>query len=783
MKRRFWISLAVGAVVSGTAVLGFGPYVRGSIADKAERYGAAVQVGQVTPSWGGVRLSGVDVTIAEVPGVSVRLDQVVVSWTGKRLVSMAGGRIDAVGSVPSLVAAVDSWRTKRLSGGSGKGGGRKLSLEGFAVEWRNTETDPSWSVKASDVDIGRDSGALSVAAARLDATLGGHDVSVSGGRLVLQRGDGGYRVKHLASEALMLNYRGSKTPLLGPNTALLDGGTGEEASNGDKAKPAQAKPEAVHGRVLAARAIRARLVAAAARLDAIVDADALVEVRGARARLSFGTEALNLGPGTLSLTRDAADLVVALRPQVDARPDTKALTFSLRVPLHDADASAAERAVEAHLMGGPVWLSMLGVQDGDLGLKDVSQASFEADVRVVLPPDGASVAIDGRGKLHGLSLFNERLAAAPLEGVELAWRSKLDAQLDGSYLRIHEAEVNLGDLRGLARGSYERRADTTKLDLTYDIPLVTCQQVFESIPGAMVPKLQGMRFVGSLAMKGHARFDTKDLMRHYDVGWDGAMSCRIVEVPPDIQVSRLNSSFVKLVYSPTKEERSQTFGPDTESWVPLSEISHFMTGAVLTTEDGRYFRHHGFDQEAIVNSIRDNLREKRFVRGASTISMQLAKNLYLPRTKTIARKLQEAVLTLYLEQALTKNEMMELYLNIIEYGPNIYGIGPAARHYFNSHPSKLSLGQCLYLASILSNPKKQYFGAGGAVIPSRMGYLRMLMKIVHKIGRISDEELERGLRETVMMGGPSLVAPAEDDVYAEDESAESTDGFVDPWSG
>ncbi len=89
--------------------------------------------------------------------------------------------------------------------------------------------------------------------------------------------------------------------------------------------------------------------------------------------------------------------------------------------------------------------------------------------------------------------------------------------------------------------------------------------------------------------------------------------------------------------------------------------------------------------------------------------MQLAKNLYLDRGKNLSRKLQEAILTMYLEQELTKEQILELYLNVVEFGPMVYGIGPAARHYFNAAPGELSLGQALYISSIMPNPKAQHF--------------------------------------------------------------------------
>src|SRR5690606_40050624 len=140
--------------------------------------------------------------------------------------------------------------------------------------------------------------------------------------------------------------------------------------------------------------------------------------------------------------------------------------------------------------------------------------------------------------------------------------------------------------------------------------------------------------------------------------------------------------------------------------------------------------------------------------------------------------LQEAILTMYLEQELTKDEMMELYLNVIEFGPMVYGIGPAARHYFNAHPGRLSLSQALYLASILPNPKVQHFGADGAVSAGHLRYLRLLVKIVHKIGRIDDDELDHALRETPIFGSPvPMDAPPEDPEL--DEAAVVPSGLPD----
>jgi membrane peptidoglycan carboxypeptidase len=110
---------------------------------------------------------------------------------------------------------------------------------------------------------------------------------------------------------------------------------------------------------------------------------------------------------------------------------------------------------------------------------------------------------------------------------------------------------------------------------------------------------------------------------------------------------------------------------------------------------------------------------------------------------------------MYLEQELTKEQIVELYLNVVEFGPNLYGIGPAARTYFSTPPADLTIGQSLYLTSILPNPKVQHFGAGNAVTPAYLERLHKLMEIANKRGHLSDEELEEGLREILLRGSAS----------------------------
>ena len=155
-------------------------------------------------------------------------------------------------------------------------------------------------------------------------------------------------------------------------------------------------------------------------------------------------------------------------------------------------------------------------------------------------------------------------------------------------------------------------------------------------------------------------------------------------------------------------QRPIIVGTSNPDFTPLNEISPYLQKSVLTSEDPSFFSHHGFINEAFKQSILKNIRTKKFSRGASTISMQLIKNVFLTREKTISRKLEEILLVYLLEnnRIASKERMLEVYFNIIEWGPNVYGIGEASRFYFNKKPSDLNLKECLFLASIVPKPKK-----------------------------------------------------------------------------
>ena len=141
-------------------------------------------------------------------------------------------------------------------------------------------------------------------------------------------------------------------------------------------------------------------------------------------------------------------------------------------------------------------------------------------------------------------------------------------------------------------------------------------------------------------------------------------------------------------------------------WVPLSGISPYLVKAVLIAEDDKFWSHEGFDYEGIRQAVERDLQSGRLKFGGSTISQQLARNLYLSPAKSFWRKIREALITWRMEQALSKKRILELYLNTVEWGDGIFGAEAASRHYFEKPASELTRREADRLAVVLPSPKK-----------------------------------------------------------------------------
>lgn len=160
-------------------------------------------------------------------------------------------------------------------------------------------------------------------------------------------------------------------------------------------------------------------------------------------------------------------------------------------------------------------------------------------------------------------------------------------------------------------------------------------------------------------------------------------------------------------------------GPIDYRWMPLSRISPLLKQAVVIAEDDQFFEHRGADWQAMKAAAGVDWRRRKFVRGASTITMQLARNLYLTPRKSLLRKLKEVMIALKIERELPKERILELYLNVAEWGEGIYGAEAASRHYFNKGAGALTPREAALLAAILPRPRWYDRHRGGAFINRR----------------------------------------------------------------
>jgi hypothetical protein len=264
------------------------------------------------------------------------------------------------------------------------------------------------------------------------------------------------------------------------------------------------------------------------------------------------------------------------------------------------------------------------------------------------------------------------------------------------------------------------------------------QDVFDSFPTGMFESLEGMQVAGKLnyslniflnsARPDDVQFDSRLDKDHFQIVKYGKTN-----------LSRLNGTFVYIPYEKGKPMSPRLIGPKNPYYTPLDRITPDLRNAVMTAEDPSFYSNHGFVEESIRKSLATDYKDKKFKRGGSTISMQLVKNAFLSREKTLARKIEEILIVWLIENnhVMTKNRMLEVYFNIIEWGRNVYGIGEASRYYFGKTPAELTLGESIYLASIVPNPKAGLYAflPDGSVRPGLLGYFNLIGRMMAMRGQ------------------------------------------------
>jgi hypothetical protein len=361
------------------------------------------------------------------------------------------------------------------------------------------------------------------------------------------------------------------------------------------------------------------------------------------------------------------------------------------------------------------------------------------------------LAVRGRVHLENAAVESPRIAPGPVRGMSItvdgegAWlpsarRLEIERGTIATGPEGAKAQVNLA-------GALEWAPDHYLIDVRATMPLTPCATAIGAIPRDLLDEAAGFRWRGSMGGRLEARIDSRDLEAAVFTV-DIADGCTFTDVPAMADLRRFDGAFLHRVREPDGTTFEMTTGPGTGSWTPIQAISPYLIHAVLAHEDTGFFRHRGFTVTGIREALVRNLRAGRYVQGASTITMQLVKNVFLRREKTLARKVQEAILTWWMESSMPKQEILELYLNVIEYGPGVYGIRDASMHYFGRHPSELSPAEAVYLSTILPNPKRYHSAyERGAVSAPWKEKMRRILRRMGERGWYDAEAMNYGLAE------------------------------------
>lgn len=320
-----------------------------------------------------------------------------------------------------------------------------------------------------------------------------------------------------------------------------------------------------------------------------------------------------------------------------------------------------------------------------------------------------------------------------------------------SYVLIKNTKVNLF-------ANYTSEPSST-FTCSLKMPETTADTFFRSLPEGMFSTLKGISCTGLLSytlsfsiplqQPDSLVFESKLSRKNFSIRHFGAEN-----------FARINGPFTYEAYDKDRLVRLIEVSPANAAFTALNRISPVLVNAVLQSEDPSFMQHRGFLQEAFRESIIKNYKEKRFARGGSTISMQLVKNVFLSRNKTISRKMEEALIVYLIENLglVSKERMLEIYLNVIEWGPNVYGIGEASRFYFNKKPSDLTLQESIFLAGIIPAPKyfKYQFDRQGQLRSYLSSYFRILSGRMVRKGWIAPSDTIN-LVPNVKLKGPALL--------------------------
>jgi hypothetical protein len=435
--------------------------------------------------------------------------------------------------------------------------------------------------------------------------------------------------------------------------------------------------------------------------------------------------------------------------QIDVRPTTWAIDSSndrLEMQLPGATPPIAfiittsrDVRIDARFVGAPLSDLVQVLRDG---CPVARLGTIDGDGQVVRGGRGP-VEIRLKGRARGLALASLSddgggCAAQPF-GMPADIEAELRATIDSAAGRAEISHLAFRT-RGIEASAHAAVSGGTadpRITLDLDVPRMDLAEVLATAGVDLPARDLG---VAALSWRVEGRLLDPDSL---------AVSQQLKFSPPAQPVpaiARLKGDFVHRVETSSGAMKEILVSPKSPDFVPLADVPPLFLKTLLLAEDTDFYGHHGVDLRELPLALATNFARDASARGASTIPQQLAKNLFLTRRKTVSRKVEEAALALLLDSTLGKSRMLEIYLNVIEWGPGIYGLAPAARHYFGREPSQLTPRQMAFLVVLIPGPLKyQRSIATGTPTPSFEGMMVTLLGKLQAVGALSEQEYQAAL--------------------------------------
>ena len=434
-----------------------------------------------------------------------------------------------------------------------------------------------------------------------------------------------------------------------------------------------------------------------------------------------------------------------------------------------------EGALEATWGGGP---GALRAHLHGLGAESLPEALRQRlpfvvrtgaiDLSLEAPNLGSFARGEGQLKLatRNLSLFAGRLDPEPVGPLPFRMTGRVRWDAEARTAALEDATVALDEagqaalkvtlsVGGRPEPHFSLALRATGMDWT--ALAASLPRPLAPPPGA--PKIAGL-LAGSLSVSGPLREPA-------DWKLEGAVDLSRLAPAPTASEANLVRPFVHEARLVGGGSRRVIIGPGNPAFVPLAELPNHLVRAVLESEDAGFYGHQGFD----LSEVQEALASEGRLRGASTLTQQLAKNLFLSRERTLSRKVREALATLALEVAVGKRRILEIYLNLVEWGDGVYGIGEAARHWFGKDARALSPKEAAMLATVIPNPVRyDMYRRRGALTPAWEARVADLLAKLHTTGVLDDDAWRAAEAETLAfnVGPGSDRIPSDKDPGNED---------------